>query len=132
MVDVLRRLLGFHDTASRQLVDEIRDFRKLKPGWDSYAAPDISDTAIKAALHVVEIVSRRRAPLPSAAPTPLGGVVLTWDLGEMEARLLIDDESFDFSVARRGHPKVIDQGSLTEMQDVERRFLERHIVAPAA
>lgn len=130
MVDALRRLFGSHrkDAALRQLVNEIRNLRALKPGWNSYGAPDVSETAIKAAIQIVEAVARRRGTLPSAAPTPLGGVALTWDIEDLEVQLRIDDESFDYSVARRGHPKVIDHGSLIEMQDLERQFIDRYVV----
>ena len=110
--------------------EEIRGFSQLQHGWNSDRAPQISESAIKFALAVVDVVNRRRAPLPSAAPTPLGGVALTWDLGEFEAQLLIDDESFDYSYARRAHPKVLDHGSLKDLQAVEARFIERYVVHP--
>jgi hypothetical protein len=121
------RVFGHHPPTS-SVVDEIKAFRNLQPGWNSYRAPRISDNAIKAALEVVDIVSRRRAPLPSPAPTALGGVALVWEVGDFEAQLLIDEDSFDYSVARRAHPKVIDQGSLTEVRDVEKRFIERYVL----
>lgn len=73
---------------------------------------------------------RDSAPLPSAAPTPLGGVALSWELaagGGIEAQLLIDDESIEYSVARRAHPKVLDHGPLFDIGDIEKRFLGRFL-----
>ena len=109
----------------RNIEEEIRAFRTLQPGWNSHRAPRISDLAIKSALDVVQVVTRRHAPKPSAAPTPLGGVALSWELGELEIQLLIDEESFDYSVARRSHPKVLDHGSLTSVSEVGKQFVER-------
>jgi hypothetical protein len=135
MVEVLRRLFGSSQDAVRrqQLVDEIRGFRALKSNWNSYGAEpnDISEATIKAALDIVDIVYRRHGPLPSAAPAAGGALALTWAIGDTEAQLLIDDESYDYSVARRGHPKVIDHGSVAA-GDVERRFLNRHVVPVAS
>jgi hypothetical protein len=129
MVEALRRLFGSSSEGeARHLTEEIRGFGALNPGWNSYRAPKVTPTAIKNAVHVVELVARRHATLPSASPTPLGGVALSWDIRDTEVQLLIDDESFEYTVARRGHPKVIDQGSLTEMQDVEHRLLDRYVV----
>lgn len=121
MVEVLRRLFGSSvpDPAVRRLVGEIEGFRTLQPGWNSYRAPRISDVAINAALELVGIVARRHAPLPSAAPMPFGGVSRTWDRpGDLEVQFLIDDESVDYNVARRGHPKVLEQGSV-KLKQVE-------------
>jgi hypothetical protein len=130
MVEVLRRLFGSStpDPAVRRLVDEIEAFRTLPAGWNSYRAPKISDTAIDTALAVVEILVRRRVQLPSAAPMPFGGVSLTWDRpGDLEVQLLIEDESLDYNVARRGHPKVLEQGSI-KMEQLERHLIDRYVV----
>jgi hypothetical protein len=131
MVDALRRTFDrvFRSHQHPSIVDEINSFRKLPEGWNSYRAPQISDTAIKAALELVDIVARRGAPAPSAAPTPLGGVALTWSLPTIEAQLLIDDESFDFSVTRHGSPKVVDQGSVAVMYELEKRFIDRYLIS---
>ena len=133
MVEVLRRLFGSStpDPAVRRLLDEIEAFRTLPAGWNSYRAPQISRIAIDTALALVEIVVRRHAQLPSAAPMPFGGVSLTWDRpGDLEVQLLIDDESVDYNVARRGHPKVLEQGSIkaSEMEQVERKLIDRYVV----
>lgn len=130
MVEALRRIFRSH-SPSAGVIDEIKRFRALRPGWNSYRAPAISETAIKAALDIVEVAARRGAPTPSAAPTPLGGVALTWSLPNLEAQLLIDDESFDYSVARPGNPKVIDQGSVIESRDVERALIDRYLIVRA-
>ncbi len=113
------------------VVDEIKALRTLAAGWNTHQAPRISDRAIQAALEVVALVTHRHLALPAASPTPLGGVALVWELGDLEAQLLIDDESFDYSVARRAHPKVIDQGSVSKIRDVEDRFITRHLLRSA-
>jgi len=128
MVEALRRM--FSRSPHIALIDEIKGFAALRPGWNSYAAPKISGTAIKAAVEIVEVASRLGATLPSAAPTPLGGVALTWTTEGIEAQLLIDDESFEYSVARHGSPKVTDQGSLHGVSDVEKYFIARHLIHP--
>lgn len=131
MVDALRRTFDrvFRSHQHPGVVDEINSFRKLPEGWNSYRAPQISGTAIKAALELVDIVARRGAPAPSAAPTPLGGIALTWSLPTIEAQLLIDDESFDYSVTRLGSPKIVDQGSVTQVYELEKRFIVRYLVS---
>ena len=126
MVEALRRMFRSPHTA---LIEEIRGFCTLGSGWNSYRAPQIPETAIKAALEILDTATRRGAALPSAAPTPLGGIALTWTLEDgVEAQLLIDDESVDYSVARRGSPKVIDQGSLHGVSDVEKRFINPYLI----
>jgi hypothetical protein len=129
-MDVLKRAIdkafGTH-IAGPRVVDEIKAMGQLAAGWNTHQAPRISEQAIRSALEVVALMSRLRLALPSAAPTPLGGVALMWEFGDLEAQLLIDDESFDYSVARRAHPKVIDQGSVTQLHDVEERFIQRHL-----
>lgn len=128
LVEALRRLFGTHQPdPMRQLTDEIRGFQKLAPGWNSHRAPHISELAIKSAVQVVEVIARRGVKLPTAAPTPQG-IALTWDFPDTEAQLLVDDESFDFSVARRGQPKVLDHGTLWEISEVETRFIDRYVV----
>lgn len=105
------------------LVDRIREFGRLRVGWNSYRAPGISTTAIKIALEVVHAISARGAPMPSAAPTAQGGIALTWYLPSLELLLLVDDESVDYSVARPGSPKVIDQGGAPS--GLEHELLDR-------
>lgn len=119
-----------HSSVS-SLIDEIRGLQQLPQGWNSHRAPRISEVAIKSAIEVVDVVARKHAALPTAAPTPLGGVALVWEIGDLEAQLLIDDGSFDYSVGRRAHPKVIDEGTLTDMRDLERRFIDRHLLQTA-
>jgi hypothetical protein len=130
MVDALRRTFDrvFRSRQRLSVIEEINDFRKLREGWNSYRAPQISEAAIKAALELVDTVARRGVPFPSAAPTPFGGVALTWSLPTIEAQLLIDDDSFDYSVARNGSPKVIDQGSVASVPELEKRFIDRYLI----
>ncbi len=130
MVEALRRTFDrvFRSHQPPSVVDEINAFRNLPEGWNSYRAPRISEAAITAALTFVDIVARRGGPAPSAAPTPRGGVALTWSLPTIEAQLLIDDESLDYSVTRIGSPKVIDQGSSTTPSELEKRFVDRYLI----
>ncbi len=132
MVEALRRtfdrIFRSHTAQPQGVVDEIRAFAKLPSGWNSHRAPTPTQTAIKAAIGVVELVARRGGPMPSASPTPSGGVALVWELPALDAQLLVDEDSFDFSVARRGHPKVTDQGSVSEMYEVEKRFIDRYLI----
>lgn len=128
MVEGLRRTLDRMFGSHPNVADEIRGFLKLPPGWNSYRAPTPSEHAVKAAVDVVELVARRGGPMPSASPVPTGGVALVWEVGDLEAQLLVGDDSFEFSVARRGHPKVIDQGSLAEMAGVEKRFIDWYVI----
>jgi hypothetical protein len=119
-------MFGSSQTA---LIDEIKGFAKLERGWNSHRAPRISERVIKTALEVLDVVARRHAPMPSAAPIPSGGIALTWEIParQLEAQLLIDEESIEYSVAHQGHPKVIDQGTLAEIYDVEKRFIARYL-----
>lgn len=111
------------------VIEDIKRFRDLKPGWNSYKAPGISEAAINAAIAVVEAASRRRAPAPVATPTPLGGIALTWELpNDVEAQLLVDEASFEYSIAGRYSPKVTDEGSLPDIAAVERGFIERYLL----
>lgn len=112
------------------LIGEIKGFGNLKPGWNSYRAPQISAAAIKLAIDIVEATIRRGAPAPTAAPIPSGGIALTWELPQrqLEAQLLIDEGSIEYSVAHQGHPKVIDRGTLAEIYDVEKRFIIRYLL----
>ncbi len=109
------------------LIHRIKEFGGLAAGWNSYRAPGISETAIKAALEVVYAAVRYSAPLPSAAPTAQGGVALTWYLPSIELQVLVDDESMDYSVSRPGNPKVIDQGSAPSDSYLERKLAEQLI-----
>lgn len=109
------------------LIDRIREFGKLRPGWNSFRAPEISSSAIKTALDVVYTATRRGAPMPSAAPTAQGGIALTWYLPDIEIQLLVDDESLDYSVARPGSPKVLDQGSFADVIGVERGLIDQYL-----
>ncbi len=70
---MLERTTGSGGTA-RNIAEVIRAFRDLQPGWNSYRAPRISDLAIKSALEVVHVLSRRQAPQPcgSSSPSPTG------------------------------------------------------------
>ena len=130
MVTALRRLFRLPMSSPYTTVkDEIRGFQKLRQGWNSYSAPGISTTAIKWALEVVDSAERRGAPAPLASPTPSGGVALAWTIRDLEIELLIDEESFDYSVARRGDPKLIEQSSLSKMRDVEHGLIDKYLVA---
>lgn len=124
------RIFGGHASVA-SLVEEIKGLQNLEEGWNSHHAPRISASAIKHALEIVDMVTRKHMALPSAAPTPLGGVALSWEMGDLEAQLLIDDESFDYSVGRRAHPKVIDQGSTLKVRDLEARFIDKYLAHPA-
>jgi len=109
------------------LVNEIKALAQHQPGWNSYRAPAISPNAIKIALDVVDAVAHRGAPLPSAAPSPDGGVMLSWDLPTLEVQLLVDEDSLDFSVARPGNPKIIDQQSVYKVHELEYALIERYL-----
>jgi hypothetical protein len=106
---------------------EIKALAELRPGWNSYRAPAISGDAIKRALDVVALVVLRGAPLPSAAPSADGGVMLSWDLPTLEAQLCIDDHTFDFSVAHPGNPKVIDQRSGHNVDELDKTLIQRYL-----
>lgn len=110
------------------VIHAIEEFGRLQAGWNSYRAPAISTTAINMAIDVVHATARRGAPMPSAAPTPQGGIALTWYLPRMEVQLLVDDESLDYSVAQPGTPKVIDHGGIATPRDVERQLIERYLL----
>jgi hypothetical protein len=125
------RVFGGAHASTAHLVDEIKRLQYLRQGWNSHRAPAISDAAIKAALEVVEVLARKHLPLPSAAPTPLGGVALVWELGDIEAQVLVDEQSYDYSVGRRAHPKVVDEGSSVGVGELERRFIDRYLHQPA-
>ena len=38
--------------------------------------------------------------------------MLSWDFPTLEVQLLVDEDALDFSVARPGNPKVMDQQSV--------------------
>src|SRR5262249_32629833 len=113
------------------LLDEIRGFKNLNEGWNSHKAARISEMAIKSALEVVHALDRRHVPLPSAAPTPLGRVMLMWEIGDKELQLLIDAHEFDYSVGSTRDPNLIEEGSFSSIDAVERKFIDRFLVLPA-
>ena len=127
MVEALRRMFRHHSPYDA-VMEEVRGFKALRPGWNSHRAPEIRDSAIKTALEVLQAAGRLGAPAPSAAPTSLGDVALTWMIGDVEAQLLVGDHTFYYSVARATSPKVLDQGSPNGIQELETRFIERHLI----
>ncbi|MEX2147717.1 MAG: hypothetical protein WED01_11970 [Candidatus Rokuibacteriota bacterium] len=127
MVEALRRM--FWSSPYTAVIEEVRAFQTLPAGWNSHRAPRVTEGAVKAALEILYAADRRHAPVPSAAPTSLGGVALSWEIGEIEAQLLIDEESIEYSVARRGSPKVMDQGSFVHTDEVEKHFIERYLIS---
>jgi hypothetical protein len=55
---------------------KIEELAALKPNWDSYGAPAISERALDRAMDILWTI--RRSPQPRIVPTAEGGVQLEW------------------------------------------------------
>jgi hypothetical protein len=69
----------------------------LKPGWNSYAAPQIDRAAVIKALQLLDQTMPDLAPPPSVVPSSRGGVQLEWHTHGIELEVLILS-SGEFSV----------------------------------
>ena len=63
-------------------IEKLESFRELKPGWNSYGAPVISEASIEAAKAFLR--------LAQPVPTSLGGVQIEWHLKEADIELVFN------------------------------------------
>jgi hypothetical protein len=62
---------------------KLASFKDLKPGWNSYGAPQITEESIKSARDFLLIQ-------PQPVPTSQGGVQLEWHLKGLDLELNFD------------------------------------------
>jgi hypothetical protein len=107
-------------------------FAALKPGWNSYRAPEINEFARQRAKSLVLDYARyaypyRWLPLPSVAPTPTGGVLLHWNgPHQIEVDITLDPIGGSYSVTRADEDEPIDHGLLGQVDPIKEIF-DRYI-----
>jgi len=74
----------------QQLIDKIRQFLELQPGWDSYGALAIDPAIIEAAVKLVEAVDVWGPPWPTVVPCSGGQLQFEWDGQEQGLELELE------------------------------------------
>lgn len=91
---------------------EIRGLADLEAGWNSYSACPIDDRARASAEGFVRSLTDlgRPVPDPSVAPTPDGGVALSWHVGPREVQITFLPLGGEYVVAEANSPDIIREG----------------------
>ena len=94
------------------VIDEIHERESLEAGWDGEDAPAIDPRSIVLAGNLVSAVADRSEVKgygwrqPEVAPTPEGGVSLSWHLEEGLVWLIVRPASEDVTCVVRHDPDV--------------------------
>lgn len=76
-----------------RLHEELHEIARLATGWHGPESSPPSSFAIRLSRQIAFDLKARSLPLPSAFPTPEGGVALEWTTSEVEASLIVDREA---------------------------------------
>lgn len=83
-------------------VQELNALRELEPDWNGEDAPAIDTRAIDKAVSIVRHFESCRFTLePDVAPTPDGGVGLSWDLAQSFHWLILSTDGEDITYVSR-------------------------------
>ena len=63
----------------REVIERLRGFLYLEPGWDSYGALSIEKPTILRAVRVLSTLMKEYTPVPQIVPTSKGGVNFEWE-----------------------------------------------------
>jgi hypothetical protein len=104
------------------VTSKISALRQLPPGWDGYAARQISPAIIDAAIEFVKALKDNVAPRPRIVPLTSGGLQLEWVSGERNA-LELEFESPEKIHYLRWQPTAhVEDENVFDVTDV--RFAE--------
>lgn len=113
-----------------RVLDQIHNLRKLSEGWDSYGAERISDEACTNAVRFVAMVvthSDGPMPVPIVGPSVEGGVVLRWELGDVEVMVKLLRKGGEYFVAKRDANELLAEGEIGRFEALVER-LKRFLV----
>lgn len=114
-----------------RLLDQIHNLGKLSEGWDSYGASRISDEARTNAVRFVAMLvthSDEPVPVPAVGPSVEGGVVLRWELGDVEVMVRLLSKGGEYFVAKRDEDELLAEGDIGRFEALVER-LKRFLVS---
>lgn len=97
------------------IIDKLTKLSNLRPNWDTYGAPAVSEYALeRAAGFALHFISTRRVPIPDIVPTPSGGIQFEWHRNSVDLEIefgasseievlfedLVSDESHELSLTK--------------------------------
>jgi hypothetical protein len=121
-------LADLRDSEYARVFHAIDELGSLEPGWNSYRAPAIHEHARERAKSFVASFRDLgyRVPPPSIAPAPSGGVLLVWNIKDLEVQILFNPVGGTYSVGHVDDDGFLSRGALYEvdaLKDVVRRYV---------
>lgn len=124
-------LHGRADVPTNPVIARILALSELKPGWNTYSAGRIAESAQLQAIAFVNSFEEhgRIVPPPSAvAPLANRGVALVWRTQDREIEVRFFPEGHaDYSVSRRVDDEVVEEGSLSSV-DPLKDIVDAHVL----